>query len=714
MKRPLTAVACLALLLTIVRLLIFPGNDGEIRELLAPYADAKLPIAGTGVIKEVRSGESSVRYYVTSVELELSGSVQKSDSGFLISFYKDESIDDKMSGMLIPGAGVSFFGVPEYFENAENDGGYDEARDMYGKGMVMKIKGEKIEVIAKSGVIKRRLWHIREKVSRFYLESLDEKSAGVLSAVCLGNKDSLSAELKDDYGKAGMSHVLAISGLHISIFGVCIYEFLRRRGVGFLLSAVVAVSSVILYITMAGVTVSSLRAVIMFVISMGANVLGRKYDGLNASFTAFCIIVLWNPRYMLQIGFMYSFAAVMGIYLVNELIEGKYRRVNPILRMLASSAGVCVMTFPITAYYSFEVPVYTVFLNLIIIPLVTPLLISGVVAGIISYVSYGMGSVILVPARLILKFFNVIAGSYESIPGSIAVIGRPNKVLILFYYIGVIIIYFGMKKKWQAGLGVIVLILIMVIPNRIYRDSVTFLDVGQGDGIYIETASGYKIMIDGGSLSKNNVGEGIIRQYLSYHGRYGIDMWFLSHYDKDHILGLIELLDAGYCVDAIFLAKNEESENYRKIVGLAERAGVIVYEIKKYTEIRIGRDRLIVIPVNGEDVNDKGLIVRMDYETEGLDALFAGDISMDMELKLLNDGKADALFENIDIFKAIHHGSKNSNSDEILSRCNPKTIVISCGRNNRYGHPHKEAVERMQRYTDDIRITARLGQVRCD
>ncbi|MCR5373765.1 MAG: DNA internalization-related competence protein ComEC/Rec2 [Lachnospiraceae bacterium] len=711
MKRPLIVVACLTLLLTIIRLRFFPGNDEEIRELLLPYADAKLPIAGKGIIKEVRSGEYSVRYYVTSIELELSGSVQRSDSGFLISFYKYESINNKLSDGLIPGAEVSFFGVPEYFEKASNDCGYDEFRDMYGKGMVMKIKGEKIEVIAKPVGIKRFLRKVRDNVSVFYSEALDGKSAGVLSAVCLGDKELLSAELRDDYGKAGMSHVLAISGLHISIFGVCIYEFLRRRGVGFAIAAAVAVISVLLYIMMAGVTVSSLRAVIMFVISMGANVLGRKYDGLNASFLAFCLIVLWNPRYMLQIGFMYSFAAVMGIYLVNELIEGKYRRVNPILRMLASSAGVCIMTFPITAYYSYEVPVYTVVLNLIIIPLVTPLLISGVAAGIISYASYDLGSVALIPAKLILKFFNMIASYYDSIPGSVAVIGRPYKMLLLVYYAGIIVIYFGLKKRLQWGIGIILLIALLILPNRIYRDSVTFLDVGQGDGIYIETASGYKIMIDGGSSSKNNVGEGVIQSYLSCHGRGGIDMWFISHYDSDHISGLVELLYARYSIDAIFLAKSEESVKYREITEAAKRNGVKVCEIHEFTEVKIGKDRIFVMPVNGDDANDRGLIVRMDYQTEGIDALFAGDISMEMERSLVNARGVGALFDGVDIFKAIHHGSRNSNSDEMLAKCKPKTIVISCGRNNRYGHPHSEAVERMQRYTDDIRITARCGGV---
>ena len=150
---------------------------------------------------------------------------------------------------------------------------------------------------------------------------------------------------------------------------------------------------------------------------------------------------------------------------------------------------------------------------------------------------------------------------------------------------------------------------------------------------------------------------------------------------------------------------------YREITEAAKRNGVKVCEIHEFTEVKIGKDRVFVMPVNGDDANDRGLIVRMDYRTEGIDALFAGDISMEMERSLVNERGVDALFDGVDIFKAIHHGSRNSNSDEILAKCKPKTIVISCGRNNRYGHPHSEAVERMQRYTDDIRITARCGGV---
>ena len=712
MKRPLIAVAAFILVLTIIRLSIFPGNEGKIRKLLSPYVEGCEVIGGTGVISEVRLSEKSVRYYVKSVKLEHSGSVIKSDSGFVISFFRDEFNIDNADYELIPGAVISFIGVPAFFESAANDGGYDEAKDMYAKGMVAKISQGKLSVIKRASWIRRKLWDIRKNVSSFYRVSLDDKSAGVLSSVCLGDKEYLSSDLRDDYGRAGMSHVLAISGLHISIFGVCVYEFLRRRGVSFVGAAVVAVISVLLYVTMAGVTVSSLRALIMFVISMGANVLGRKYDGLNAGFLSFCIIVLWDPRYMLQVAFMYSFAAVMGIYLVGELIDAKYRRINPILRMLASSAAVCIMTFPITAYSSFEVPIYAVLLNLIIIPLVTPLLISGVLAGIMSYVSYYVAGILLIPGKYILLLFNWIADTYGKIPGSTAVIGRPNKVLVFLYFGGVLVIYFGMKRKWQCGLGIIGLILMLILPNRFCHDEMTFLYVGQGDGIYIETAKGYRVMIDGGSTSMDNVGENVIRKYLSYHGRDGIDMWFVSHYDTDHISGLIELLHSKYSINAIFLAKSDESVKYREIVSLAKQNGVKVYIIDRLTEIKMGKDRILALPVSGESTNDTGIIIRMDYERDGFDAVFAGDISSEEELLLLKMPEALEIFSGVDVYKAIHHGSRNSNSSEILALCNPKTIVISCGRNNRYGHPHAEALERMSHYTRDIRITAGCGQVR--
>ena len=710
MKRPLIAVALFCLVLTIIRLLFFPNNDGKVKELLSSYADDKSAITCTGRIKEVRLSDDSVRYYVTGVSSELSGSRVKFDSGLVISFFKDE-YDNAYNDELIPGARVSFTGIPRFFEGAANDGGYDEARDMYAKGMVAKITDGRITVIKKASYLRRKLWSIRRKVAAFYKIALDNKSAGVLAAVCLGEKVGLSTELRDDYGRAGMSHVLAISGLHISIFGVCVYEFLRRHGISFTVSAGIAVVSVLLFVTMAGLTVSSLRAVIMFIISMGANVLGRKYDGLNASFLSFCIIILLNPRYMLQVGFMYSFGAVLAIYLSSELIDRKYRRINPILRMFFSSLSVCIMTFPITAYFSYEVPTYTVFLNLLIIPLVTPLLISGVLAGLMSYISYGLAGLVLIPAKLILKFFNFIASCYGRIPGSSIVIGRPPIFLVFAYFIGIVVIYFAVKRHWQFGLGIICMIIMLIIPNRIYHDSVTFLDVGQGDGIYVETAGRYRIMIDGGSSSWNNVGENVLQPYLACNGRTGIDMWFVSHYDKDHISGLIELLAARYSINAIFLAKNDESENYREILRLAALNRTKVYEIQSLTEVKIGKDRILIMPVNGEDANNRGIIVRMDYEKTGLDVVFAGDISSETEILLSKTRNGREIFSGVDIYKAIHHGSKNSNSEEILSLSAPKTIVISCGRNNRYGHPHKEALERMEHYTADIRITT-SGQVK--
>ncbi|MBQ1871110.1 MAG: hypothetical protein II147_02865, partial [Lachnospiraceae bacterium] len=179
----------------------------------------------------------------------------------------------------------------------------------------------------------------------------------------------------------------------------------------------------------------------------------------------------------------------------------------------------------------------------------------------------------------------------------------------------------------------------------------------------------------------------------------------------DHISGLIELLAARYSINAIFLAKNDESENYREILRLAALNGTKVYEIQSLTEVKIGKDRILIMSVNGEDANNRGIIVRMDYERTGLDIVFAGDISSETEILLSKTRNGHEIFSGVDIYKAIHHGSKNSNSEEILSLSAPKTIVISCGRNNRYGHPHKEALERMEHYTADIRITT-SGQVK--
>ncbi len=548
---------------------------------------------------------------------------------------------------------------------------------------------------------------LKRRISTFYREVADEKKSAVFCAVVLGEKQYLDKDSKNLFRDAGISHVLCISGLHISIFGVCIYEFLRKRRVSFPVSAVVSTVSVVLFIMMSGVTVSSLRAFIMFVISMGANVTGKSYDGITSSLLSFCVILILNPRAVLLSAFQYSILAVFTIHLTMESINYKYRRVHPMMEVLLVNLAVIISSIPITAYTSYELSTYSPLINIIVIPFMTPFLIFAIFGGLTSLILYPIGVMFLKPASLILKFMEAVLSINRLLPGYKIVTGKPYIQLIFLYYLILIVIFIMVRKNRKVLFLVIPRVMLLFIRRFFYTDMVCFLDVGQGDGIYMEADSGKSIMVDGGSSSKNDIGENILRRFYSYHGRDHIDIWFLSHLDNDHISGLIELIEAGFRIGKVAVSEN--------LIG-EKNAGIKIEQVTTGDRYEIG-DLTFDCFIYGDkimnkenDANDSSLILLARYDEE-ISLFLGGDISTEIEDLIVRDNKNKRRFSGVTIFKADHHGSKYSNSEKFLKLINPKYIVISYGKNNRYGHPHKNAVKRMEETNAIIFKTGESGQV---
>lgn len=629
------------------------------------------------------------------------------------------------------------------FENARNEGNFDALLYYQSLKIDFAVDGEEFILLSNNkSEWKLKILALKEKVHNVYEGFLSEKAAGFYQAMVLGDKMDLDEKLKALFLLGGISHILAISGLHMSILGRGLYHFLRNLGVGFGISGLCGSVLLFFYCIMVGSSVSTVRAFGMLVCFFLAQWLGRSYDMLNA-LGGMMLYLLWdNPFLIENSGFWFSVTALLGVGFVGrelstdgektdeeEKKEGKKRfRIKP--SGVWMSLGITLTTLPVTALSYFEVPMYSTLVNLIVLPLLSPVFCLAVIAGILGTFGIMQSGVWILfrPCEWLLSFYEWVCVIVEKLPFKTILTGKPEWWQVVLYYL---ILFVGiyvlkilskrkMKNKKVVLLGIILSCMFCLFFPKIKETEITFLDVGQGDGIYIHAGDGTECFIDGGSSNVKGVGEYRILPFLKAKRVKEIDYWFVSHTDTDHISGLYEVLESGYKVRNILLHEHcSNDENYKRLLFLAESKGVKVVFMKAGQKIR-SRNMTVTALSSGEyfdetgniDKNDTSLVLQVNFNIDGksqhsFKALFAGDISTEVEEELCRKG----IIESVDLFKANHHGSNSSNGTVLFETIQPKYIVVSCSETNQYGHPGKEAVKRMKDCDAKIFYTMENGQI---
>ena len=629
-------------------------------------------------------------------------------------------------------------GKVNMFSNARNEGNFDSLVYYQSLKIDFAVDEEGCVILEKEADIwKTLLLSFRERISDVYQVCLSEKAAGFYQAMVLGNKINLDDALKDLFLIGGISHILAISGLHVSILGRGIYGLLRRGGVGFGIAGVCAGLLLIVFGEMVGSSTSTIRAVGMMLMYFSAQWLGRSYDMLNA-LGGMVLFLLWdNPFLIENNGFWFSVTALLGVGYVGKVFED-YKNTESHVRLngLWMSIAITLTTLPVTAYSYFEVPMYSPVVNFLVLPLLTPVFGLAVIGGLLgTWTSIrGLAFCMLQPCEWLLWFYEEVCTFVEKLPCASFICGKPEPWQVVLYYS----ILFGgiyltqrcqegqsLKKKFLSRrnhilIGVVCICGLCVFWPKSKDFEITFLDVGQGDGIYISAGDGTTYFIDGGSSNVDEVGKNRILPFLKSKGVKSIDYWFVSHMDKDHVSGLYEILERGYKVEHIVLSELCSSDKTCDNLRLAARdAGVEIIYMEPGDKVHSNNIELSCIgpliengEVIGKDKNENSLVLLVEKmpgseQEESFRALFAGDISSEIENKLLKK----AILVDVDLFKANHHGSNYSNSTALLDMIAPEYIVVSCSLKNLYGHPGVKAVERMEGCGAEIFYTKEVGQI---
>ena len=594
-----------------------------------------------------------------------------------------------------------------------NPGAFNERSYLLIRGVSSKFKAEGFKIEGEGGKIKGAQ-RLREYYGRIFETVMPFEQAQIMKAMLLGDKLSLSKDIQELYKDIGIAHVLAISGLHISVIAGVLWWLLKKIGLNKTAQSLCVLGILWAYGALTGFSISVTRSIIMSSVVIIGDLIDEKPDGITYLSFAALILLLYNNLYLWDIGFQLSFVAVASIMLLTRFFQRLFSIPKQIRDYLAPIIAVTIGTTPIIAYYYYVITPVSMLANLLLIPLITLVVIIGFIAMLLAPISLLLGKTILGSAYYLLVVVEKLSRFILKIPLSTIIVGRPDFIELLAYALGLgLVIWYlhkGLEER-KRSLGYIVsmglLVILIVGIKRVMPGDlrVTFLDVGQGDSIVITTPNHKTFIIDGGIAGNGRTIEG----FLKYNGIRKIHGAILSHAHADHMDGLGELAQS-YKIERLFLSELPfEDVQFEKFYAIMQSEDIPVVKIKAKDMIRDKDLEMECLypfqdssPLEG---NDASVILVLKHGL--VSYYFTGDIEQNYEKEV-----AQVVEKNkINILKVPHHGSKTSSTQEFITKVSPDLAIISCGKNNLYKHPHPEVLDRYRANNVPIKITKDSGAI---
>lgn len=605
-------------------------------------------------------------------------------------------------------------------KSLRNPYGFDYNFYLMQKGIAMRASADadtckllSYETLGIRGIFIGARSAIEDKITELYGDN-----AGVVKGILLGDKTEISESVIEDFRVSGIAHILAISGLHIGILVVFLLYLLRLSKLNDKSIMMIIFGILLCYCAVTNFSASIVRASIMAVLVLGAKAIGKRQDTLTSLFAAGFIILLVDPFSLFNVGFQLSFSAVLGILFVGKVCLKLFKKLPRYLREgLATLIGAQSGIFLVSAYYFYNVSVYSLFANILILPFVGVLVIFAFLSVALGLILSIIALPIVYITNILLSFLTGISAFVSSLPYASIVIGRPPLYVIAIVFIIMFVIsdYFIISNyhKLTASL----LLLVVMLGCVIYSQYTSFkglkvivFDVGQGDSAYIQTPSGYNILIDGGPVSEyTNAGETALLPFFYASATSDIDLVIASHAHSDHVGGLISvaknLTIENYLEPSGIIASKDDTA-YTQLKNILNSKGVVPTSVKAgdIIEFDDGVKIEIIYPYGGESIddNDAAIVAKITYGEFSM--VFTSDISAEAEKKIYKQ------VGSVNVLKVAHHGSKYSSGQTFLDHTTPQIAIISVGGNS-YGHPAQEAIDRLTNAGANIYRTDQKGAV---
>ena len=683
--------------------------------------DDEISIIGT-IVSDPQEKEYKTKYIL---KIDTINSNKKYKNTKVILYTKKEKETLKY------GDKIELVGNFKLAQERRNPGGFDyrfylKTKKIYGIVTTKNTKRLKENNVNIISMIANKTANVIKNQSKKLLEN---KKACLLIGLLIGDTDEIDEETKEDFRNSNLTHMLAVSGLHVSYVLLAVNYIITKVKIHKKLSKIIVMLLILFFILVTGATPSVLRAGTMTIYLILGGIFYRRISVFSSLNLSLLVIIIMNPYCLFDVGLQLSYAGTIGIVYLYPIIKEKiYNKANSILITISAN----IVIIPIMLY-NFNTISLTFFIsNLLAGPIIGIIIILGFSIIIISLIFFPIANIFSKILNLLIILFLNTAKACANLPFSKIFIITPTLKFIFLYYC--LLVFIIIKERIQIRISiklknkVIAILIILVIINPIKYFSnikqsnlkIYFVDVGQGDSTCIVTPKNKVILIDGGGNSKDenyDIGKQTLLPYLLDKKINKIDYCIVSHFDSDHCGGLMYILKNLKVKNIIIGKQYEEYENYKEFIKIAKDKKINIRVVEAGEKITIEKNLYIDVlwPINREKmviqnaINNNSLVFKLRYINFSM--LFTGDIEEIAEKEILDKYKENTEFLKSTILKVAHHGSKTSSTKEFINIVKPKYAVIGVGKDNKFGHPSNVTIENLKTINTEIYRTDEMGEI---
>lgn len=601
-------------------------------------------------------------------------------------------------------------------EEARNYKGYNYKQYLKTKKIIGTVELEKVKILKSSNgsFIHNIQKYIRDTING----TLTDEEGNLLLAILLGDKDKLSEDIQESFKTSNLSHMLAVSGAHVSYIILGLTYVLQNSIIGKKNGKIVCIIFLLAFMAITNFTPSVTRACIMAILTLFSSIIYRKSDVYTNISVAALITLIFNPYSLLDLGFQLSYGGTIGIIIFIKRIQEKKSNskvINYIKQMALVSIYANIIIIPIMMYHFNTVSFTFIISNIMASPILGIIVITGFLFIIASITVKPLTRLIAIFIKPILSILIKISQICSKLPFSNILVVTPYMFNVISYY--AIILYCIKSKKNNKCKIIICLLIVLILINFIIyifpqKLRIFFIDVGQGDSTLIITPDKKTVLIDGGGSDSFDVGKKVLLPYLLDRRILKIDYVLISHFDTDHCGGILTIMEKVKVKNIIISEQAEHSENYERFKKLMINKKIRLIEVKKGDKIKIGRysEFKILFPtsrlLSENPLNNNSIVAQFNYNNFKM--LFTGDIEKLAEQQILKTEKAEI---RADILKVAHHGSKTSSIPEFIKAVRPKIALIGVGKNNTFGHPNQQTIKNLENIKCRIYRTDLQGEI---
>lgn len=645
----------------------------------------------------------------------------KKSKKYLLNIKKSKDINIKFGDYIKINAKI------EQPSKARNYMGFDYQRYLKSKKIIATIIDvENVEIldVNKANTAENIFNSLRNNIKKIMYKLLPKDARELAIGMMIGDKEELDANITENFKNSNLTHMLAVSGAHISYVILGLNLMLKKTSNRF--RKIFIICFLIFFVGVTDFTPSVQRASIMAILLLISTMLYRSQDTYTSIAFSGLVILIINPYSFFDVGFQLSFGGTIGIVLMYNNLIKRFKTNGKLKGYIVSSVCVSVcanlIIIPIMAFNFNTVSLTFWISNLLAGPFLGVIIILGFCVYLLSFVIFPVAKIISIPLKYLIYILLIIVKYCSKIPFSSITIRTPYIFEIFIYYIILYLVFNYTKiKPYFKKLVVIILIAILIANSCIHVQNhgkmiIYFIDVGQGDSTLIRTAKNKTILIDGGGSENSSfdVGAKTLLPYLLDRKITVLDYVVISHFDTDHCGGILYLMEHLKVKNIIISKQGKESGNYNKFKNIVLDKGISVIFVKKGDKIKIDNETYMDILFPGNNLisdnilNNNSIVTKICYNNFSI--LFTGDVEEIAENEICSQyNTTNKLKANI--LKVAHHGSKTSSTAEFIKMVKPQIALIGVGEKNKFGHPNDGVIQRLKNMNTKIYRTDKMGEI---